>query len=172
MSFLDWLEDIPIVGELLIWGELVSPENYSDLRAEMFWTEVGDTWQDTRSYLLGIHSTVPVELDAEGKIIGGLWTDPHGFTSTNPNDFDIDHRVPFSQIVRENPEIFEHSRAEQLAVYNDRDNLQIVESHHNRYEKGSKTFLEHAKEFKSVQKGDEFLQASLEYIEKLKRKIG
>ncbi|MYE60591.1 MAG: hypothetical protein F4235_00550, partial [Candidatus Dadabacteria bacterium] len=72
--------------------------DYTAFREEMYWTEVGDTGQSTRDWLLEQHSQVPVEKDSSGKILSGNWVDPHtGFTSSDPADFDIDHRMPFNK---------------------------------------------------------------------------
>ena len=197
MYMSDWLEEIPVIGEFII---LLRPEDasedvpegapedasedaaelvtsataigdYGDLRETMCWIEVGDTGLDTRDYLLEKYSEVPVTRDATGNIISGQWTGPHGFTSTDPSNFDIDHRVPFSQVVEENPDIYNLSREEQLKIYNDPDNLQIVDSHHNQVEKGAETIQEHAPEFHSLEKREAFLNKGTEYLAKVKKQI-
>ena len=197
MSMSDWLEEIPVIGEFII---LLRPEDasedvpegapedasedatelvtsapaigdYGALRGTMCWIEVDDTGLDTRDYLLEGCSEVPVTRDATGNIISGQWTDPHGFTSTDPSNFDIDHRVPFKQVVEENPDIYNLSHEEQLKIYNDQDNLQIVESYHNRVEKGADPTQEHAKEFNSPEEREAFLKKGTEYLAKVKNQI-
>ena len=181
MSMMDWLEEIPFIGDFII---LLSPEDsaeltasstaigdYGALRETMCWTEVGDTGLDTRDYLLETSSEVRIMRDVTGNIISGQWTDPHGFTSTDPSNFDIDHHVPFSQVVKENPDFYNLSHEEQLKIYNDQDNLQIVESYHNRVEKGAETTQEHAKEFHSLEKREAFLNEGTEYLAKVKNQI-
>ena len=74
------------------------------------------------SYPLAERSLEPVARDESGRIISGLWRDAHtGFESRNPSDFDIDHRVPFKEIVDQFPQMYELSNAEQFAIYNDPD---------------------------------------------------
>ena len=106
--------------------------DYNAFRDEMYWTEIGNTGQDTREWLLGKFSLVPVEKDSFGKVLSGQWLDPHtGFTSSDPADFDIDHRMPFHEVMESYPEIYNLPREEQLAIYNDLDNLQVIHDDHN-----------------------------------------
>ena len=52
----------------------------------------------TRERLLAERSLEPVVRDESGRTIPALWRDAHtGFESSDPSDFDIDHRVPFQR---------------------------------------------------------------------------
>ena len=51
--------------------------------------------------------------------------------SFDAEDFDIDHRMPFSKIMESYPEIYKLLGDEQLAIYNDPNNLQVIYDDHN-----------------------------------------
>lgn len=145
--------------------------DYTAFREEMYWTEVGDTGQNTREWLLEQYSQVPVEKDSSGKILSGRWLDPHtGFTSSYPADFDIDHRMPFAEIVESYPEIYDLPREEQLAIYNDLDNLQVIHDDHN-IEKGAQSGEVHASYINDEEFRDRFLENYRNYKEALERKF-
>lgn len=153
-------------------GEL-SPSvlDYDAFRGEMYWTEVGDTGQNTREWLLEQSSLSPVEKDSSGKILSGKWIDPHtGFTSSDPADFDIDHRMPFSEVVKSYPEIHDLSPEGQLAIYNDLDNLQVIHDDHN-MEKGAQSGEEHAGYIRDEEFRGRFLEDYRNYKEALERRF-
>lgn len=131
--------------------------DYGEFRDGMYWTEVGDTGQDTREWLLEQSSSVPVEKDSSGQVVSGLWTDPHtGFTSSDPDDFDIDHRMPFHEVMSCYPEIYNLPSDEQLAIYNDLNNLQVIHDDHN-MDKGARPGHVHAKEISDEEFQKQFL---------------
>lgn len=176
------LLDDPSVGDIA--DEAPSPESrqlddglsssasdYAAFRKEMYWTEVGDTGQNTREWLLERYSQVPVEKDPSGKILNGKWVDPHtGFTSSDPADFDIDHRMPFSKIVESYPGIHDLPREEQLAIYNDLDNLQVLHGDHN-VEKGAQSGEVHVDYINDKEFRDSFMEDHKNYKKALKRKF-
>ncbi len=141
--------------------------DYQTLRDAMEWTEFGDTGQSTREYLLEKSSLEGVTKDKDGQIIRGFWQDQHtGFKSANPQDFDIDHRVPFSNIVETFPEIYDLPKEAQLEIYNDPDNLQVSHDQHNAA-KGAEMPADHAATIGDATTRDDFLTLSKNYIEKL-----
>lgn len=149
----------------------VIPFDYGAFRDQMYWTEVDDTGQSTREWLLEKSSLVPVEKDSSGQILSGQWCDPHtGFISSDPEDFDIDHRMPFSKIMESYPEIYELPRDEQLAIYNDPDNLQILHDDHN-MEKGAQSGEAHAMEITDEEFRERFLADYLSYKEVLRKRF-
>lgn len=198
MSLRDWLYEIPLIGGVIeavdIWSEEtgvaestpdMEPDSseeagvaestpdvdqyYKDLREKMDWTIVENTDLDTRNYLLEQTSEKTVKWDdLKKEVSSGYWTDLHGFSSSDPADFDIDHRVPFSGIVKEYyPEFRNLPEEEQLAIFNDQDNLQVLRDDHNR-EKGTESLEEYAPKICSEKERNKFLTAGLEYQEKLK----
>jgi len=173
----EFMFEIPVIGDILEFvddfGEpaaaVVGAEatnaaaegGYEALRESMAWTEVPGTGMDTRDHLLEISQSPE-----------GTWTDPHtGFTSTDPSDFHIDHRVPFSEIAARYPEIYNLPRDEQLAIYNDPDNLQVTHAEHN-LEKGSQTAAEHAGSFQDGEARDAFVEKVRAYIRKMDARFG
>lgn len=173
----EFLFEIPVVGDILEFvaefgapaAEIAGAEaarvtaegGYEALRESMDWTEVPGTGMDTRDHLLQISQSPE-----------GTWTDPHtGFTSANPGDFHIDHRVPFSEIAARYPEIYELPRDEQLAIYNDPDNLQVTHAEHN-LEKGSQTAAEHAGSFQDGEAREAFVEKAWAYIRKMDARFG
>ncbi len=138
------------------------------LREKMDWTIVENTDLDTRNYLLEQTSEKTVKWDdLKKEVSSGYWTYLHGFSSSDPDDFHIDHRVPFSWIVEEYPEFRNLPEEEQLAIFNDQDNLQVLRDDHNR-EKGTESLEEYAPKICSETERNKFLTAGLEYQEKLK----
>ena len=181
MAIADWLRDIPLVDDLVEFAELVTellPEtadpqggDYGELRESMYWT-VGEGGMTTREQLLAEHSLEPVVRDGDGRVISGLWTDSHtGFQSQDPSDFDIDHRVPFAEIVDQFPQVHQLSKDEQLAIYNDPGNLQVIHDVHNRA-KGMASPAEHAWEFVDEETRGEFLRKCGDYVLGLRRRFG
>ncbi len=141
MGIRELLSDVPIVGELLDVAEIAdgvaemaagaAAEGYAALREKMEWVEVADG-MDTRTAMLAEASEVPPVLGDDGEISAGLWTDPYtGFSSSDPGDFEIDHRVPFKAVSEAVPRFADLSLDEQLAHYNDPDNLQVLHDGHN-----------------------------------------
>lgn len=201
MGLWDFLRELPVIDDLVdFWeagsillddsdagklaGETPPPESgqlegelsssvldYTAFREEMYWTEVGDTGQNTREWLLEQSSQVPVEKNFSGKILSGQWVDPHtGFTSSDPADFDIDHRMPFSEIVESYPEIYDLPHEEQLAIYNDPDNLHVLHDDHN-IEKGAQSGEVHAGYINDEEFKNRFLEDYRNYKEALERKF-
>ena len=149
----------------------IVPFDYDAFRDKMYWTEVGDTGQSTREWLLEQSSLVPVEKDFSGQILSGQWRDPHtGFISSDPEDFDIDHRMAFSKIMESYPEIYELPHYEQLAIYNDLDNLQVIHDDHN-MEKGAQSGEAHAMEIADEKFRKQFLADYLSYKESLRKRF-
>lgn len=168
-----------ISGEaiLRVSGDLdaaVSPEvlpDYGSFRDSMYWTEVGDTGQTTREWLLEQSSSVPVEKDSSGRIISGQWSDPHtGFMSFNPEDFDIDHRMPFHEVMSSYPEIYSLPHEEQLTIYNDLNNLQVIHDDHN-IDKGAQSGDVHAEEIVDDKFRKQFLTDYHSYKESLGKRF-
>ena len=131
MTILNWLRELPIIDDVAdtidIFAEFFPEEDassiivgdYAELRDNMFWT-VGEDGLDTRERMLTDFALEPVVSDERGKILKGLWRDPlTGFESSDPSDFDIDHRIPFRVIADRFPDLYELPRDEQLAIYND-----------------------------------------------------
>ena len=166
------MDEVSSGGSEELVGELSSSvPDYSAFRDEMYWVEVGDTGQNTREWLLEQSSLVPVERDSSGSILSGKWIDPHtGFTSSDPSDFDIDHRMPFSEIVESYPEIHDLPQEEQLAIYNDLDNLQVIHDDHN-IKKGAQSGEEHAGYIDDEEFRGRFLEDYRNYKEALKRRF-
>lgn len=166
MSFSDWLSDVPVVGDLFEILALIQPaEVYAELREAMFWTEVGNTGLDTRQYMLAEQSLVPVVWNEAGsEVVSGKWEDINGYVSTDPEDFDIDHRVSFSQIVKEHPDFYALSKDEKLAVYNDLSNLQILHDDEN-ISKSNATPIDYAKSIADSEARDAFLEQARNYLE-------
>ena len=174
----DWIRELPIVDDLAdlidIISEFVPGEpsgsDYGELRDSMWWI-VGADGLDTRDQMLVEHSLEPVTKDDEGKIVSGFWRDAHtGFESRNPSDFDIDHRVPFREIVADFPIIQELSQDEQLAIYNDPENLQVVHDMHNR-EKEAESASVHARSFVDAEAGADFVRQCADYLANLRRRF-
>ena len=182
MAIADWLREIPLVDDFVEFAELVAellPDaadgvaggDYGELRDSMYWT-TGEEGMTTRERLLAEHSLEPVTCDADGRIVSGFWTDPHtGFQSRDPSDFDIDHRVPFAEIVDQFPQVHDLSKSEQLAIYNDPDNLQVLHDEHNRA-KGMASPREHAWEFANDAARGEFLRQCADYVLGLRKRFG
>jgi hypothetical protein len=136
VSWSEWLVELPIIGDFIDASEIAEVlifSSYADLREAMFWTEVGDTGLNTREYMLAEQSLAPVVWNEAGtEVVSGKWEDINGFISTDPEDFDIDHRVSFSEVVKQNPAFYDLPLVEQLEIYNDRENLQILHDVENR----------------------------------------
>lgn len=174
MAWSDWLSEVPFVGGAIDTIELVSSalgvvasassENYSEIRDSMIWSEVGNTGLDTRNFLLAEQSLVPVTWDATGReVVAGKWEDINGFASTDPEDFDIDHRVSFHQVVMDHPNFAELSQDEQLAIYNDRENLQILHDAEN-MKKSNASPMEYAQRIRDPEARAQFLADAKDYI--------
>ena len=175
MSFREYLAALPIVGDFFDAAELVegcvelataSTDGYAALRDSMMWTEVADG-VDTRAAMLTAASEAPVEYGTEGEIVAGQWTDPFtGFTSSNPADFDIDHRVPFKAIADSVPGFGDLPHDEQLAYFNDRDNLQVLHDEHNA-SKGDALPSEYAERIGDTRLRGDFTAACERYMDKV-----
>ena len=178
MALWDWLRELPFIDDVAdaldIVAELfpdaeASPAvgDYAELREGMFWT-VGEDGLDTRERLLTDLSLEPVSYDEQGNVSSGLWRDPHtGFESTDPSDFDVDHRVPFRVLADQFPQLYELPRDEQLAVYNDPENLQVIHDVHN-FEKGDDAPAEHALSFADPDGREEFLRKCKGFVGRLR----
>lgn len=182
MAIWDWLRELPIVddvadtldilAEFLPEGSVstVPASDYGELRDTMYWT-IGNDGVDTRQRLLVDSSLEPVLHDEDGRVARGLWRDPHtGFESRDPSDFDVDHRVPFREIVNQLPQLYELPREEQLEIYNDAENLQVVHDQHN-FEKGDATPEQHARTFADPEARREFLRKCADYLGRLNDRI-
>lgn len=183
MAIADWLREMPFVDDVVELAEIVAElipitstegidaGDYSGLRDGMYWT-VGEDGMTTRERLLTERSLEPVNRDESGRIVSGLWRDAHtGFESRDPSDFDIDHRVPFREIVDQFPDMYGLSKEEQLAIYNDPDNLQVTHDEHNRA-KGDASPTEHAWEFADATDRGEFLRKCGDYLVGLRKRFG
>lgn len=177
MAIWDWLRELPIIDDVAdvidVFAEIL-PEagsaaaagDYDELRESMYWT-TGEDGVDTRQFLLIDSSLEPVSYDEDGQVASGLWRDPlTGFESSDPADFHIDHRVPFREIADQFPQLYELPREEQLAIYNDGENLQVVHDEHNR-EKGDNSPEQHAQEFADANARGEFLRKCADYVGRL-----
>ncbi|MBL6783901.1 MAG: hypothetical protein ISQ24_02490 [PS1 clade bacterium] len=164
------MSDLPIIGDFFDAAEIAESvifSSYSELRDAMVWTEVGNTGLDTRDYMLAEQSLVPVVWNEAGtEVVSGKWEDINGFVSTDPEDFDIDHRVSFSEIVRQNPSFYDLSLAEQLEIYNDRENLQILHDVENR-EKSDMAAADYAQRILNPEGRAEFIADARNYWEGL-----
>ena len=178
MAIWEWLRELPIIDDAADAFDILAeflPEagygdvpvgDYAELRESMHWT-IGEDGVDTRQRLLIDSSLDPVSYDEDGQVANGLWRDPlTGFESSNPSDFDIDHRVPFREIADQFPQLYELPREEQLAIYNDSENLQVIHDEHN-LEKGDDTSEQHAQEFGDADAGREFLSKCADYLGRL-----
>jgi len=173
LSLSDWLSDIPIIGD--VWEvsaeafAALLADSYSELRENMSWVEVDSTGLDTRNHLLAETSLDPVQLNkSETEIISGKWEDITGFVSTDPQDFDIDHRVPFRKVVEMHTDFDKLEREEQLAIYNDRDNLQVLRDRENLI-KSDMSHFDYAHRIKDPEVREKFLASAESYIEKIQR---
>lgn len=178
MAIWEWLRELPIIDDVAdvydvfaeflpeaVSGELPAGD-YGELRESMFWT-IGEDGIDTRQQLLTDTSLEPVSYGENGRIASGLWRDPHtGFESRDPSDFDIDHRVPFREIADQFPQLYELPREEQLAIFNDAENLQVVHDEYN-LEKGDDAPKLHAQEFEDADVRREFLRKCADYVGRL-----
>ncbi len=162
---MDWLSEIPVIGEALeLFSLIPSSDTYSDLKDRMFWTEVEGSGLDTRSHLLAEKSIVPVQWDETGtKVISGQWQDINGFQSSDPGDFDIDHRVSFRQIAEELPDFYALPETEQLKIFNDLQNLQILHDKENILKSNSPP-MEYASSIKNPAFKEEFISNAREYL--------
>ncbi len=179
MTLMELLRELPLFDDLADFADLAeairewvvpgpTTSDYEALRDKMRWTDVGDTGQSTREYLLAKFSESLVAKDEEGHVTTGFWRDFHtNATSVDPKDWDIDHRVPFSKIVELFPSIYDLPREEQLAIYNDMENLQVSHDQHNAA-KGAQSPADHAATFDDEAARRKFLGQCLAYIEKLK----
>lgn len=174
MAWTDWLVEIPIIGDLFDASEAVGGLalfNYSDLRDAMEWTEVGNTGLDTRNYMLAEQSLAPVTWNEAGnEVVSGKWEDINGYISTDPEDFDIDHRVAFSQIVKQCPAIYDLPFEQQLEIFNDRDNLQILHDVENR-EKSNIAAVDYATRILDAVAREQFVADASNYWASLKDKF-
>ena len=182
MAIWEWLRELPIIDDVAdafdIFAEFL-PEadsgavpggDYAELRESMYWT-IGEDGIDTRQQLLIDFSLEPVSYDGNGQVASGLWRDPHmGFESSDPSDFDIDHRVPFREIADQFPQLYESPREEQLAIYNDAENLQVIHDEHN-LEKGDDTPEQHAQEFANADAREKFLRKCTDYVGRLNERF-
>ena len=182
MAIWDWLREMPIIDDVAdaldVFAELlpdveagtVPVGDYAELREGMFWT-VGEDGLDTRERMLTDLSLEPVAYDEQGKVLSGLWRDPHtGFESSDTSDFDIDHRVPFRVIADQFPQLYDLPRDGQLAIYNDPENLQVIHDVHN-LEKRADTPAEHAWEFADADARGEFLRRCADYVGRLQERL-
>lgn len=149
-----------------LWEWLVGgAASYAEIRESLEWTT--EAGASTRDMILESASEVPVERDASGAIVAGQWTDPYtGFESTDPGDFDIDHRVPFRSVVEGIPNFADLPLEEQQAHFNDRDNLQVLHDAHNS-SKGDATPVEYAERIASPELRQQFEQACERYMAKI-----
>ena len=183
MAIWDWLKEIPIIDDLADALDMFTeflPEadsvavpvgDYAELRESMYWT-IGENGVDTRQQLLIDFSLEQVSLGDNGHVAVGLWRDPHtGFESNDPSDFDIDHRVPFREIADQFPQLYELPKDEQLAIYNDVENLCVVHDVHN-LEKGDDLPAKHALEITDVDARREFLRKCADYLGLLRERLG
>ena len=116
-------------------------------------------------------SLEPVTYDEQGGVSSGLWRDPHtGFESSDPSDFDVDHRVPFRVVADQFPQLYELPRDEQLAVYNDPENLQVIHDVHN-LQKGYDVPAEHALAFADADAQGEFLRKCADHMGRLRARF-
>ena len=178
MAIWEWVRELPIIDDVAdaveIFGELL-PESgagdvpvgaYDQLRESMYWT-TGEDGFDTRQHLLINSSLEPVSFGQNGQVASGLWRDPlSGFESKDPSDFDIDHRVPFGVIADQFPQLYDLPTEEQLAIYNDGENLQVVHDQYN-LEKGDDTPEQHAERFEDADVRQEFLRKCADYVGRL-----
>ena len=182
MAIWEWLRELPVIDDVAdvfdVFAEFlpeaesvaVPVSDYAELRERMYWT-IGEGGVDTRQQLLIESSSEPVSYGENGHVASGLWRDPHtGFESNDPSDFDIDHRVPFREIADQFPQLYELPRAEQLAIYNDVENLQVVHDVHN-LEKGDDPPAQHALEFADVDVRREFLRKCADYVGRLQERF-
>ena len=145
--------------------------DYNAFRDEMYWTDVVATGQNTREWLLEKSSLIPVEKDSFGKVLSGQWIDPHtDFTSSDPADFDIDHRMPFREVMESYPEIYDLPREEQLTIYSDLDNLQVIHDDHN-IDKGAQSGEVHASKITNKEFREQFLADYQAYKKSLEQKF-
>ncbi len=136
----------------------------------MYWT-IGEDGVDTRHQWLIDSSLEPVSYGENGQVESGLWRDSHtGFESSNPADFDIDHRMPFREIADQFPRLYELPKEEQLAIYNDVENLQIIHDVHN-LEKGDDRPAQHALKLAGVDMKREFLKKCANYVGQLQQRF-
>ncbi len=182
MAIWEWLRELPIIDDVAdafdIFAEFL-PEadsgavpvgDYAELRESMYWT-IGEDGIDTRQQLLIDFSLEPVSYDENRQVASGLWRDPHtGFESSDPSDFDIDHRVPFREIADQFPQLYELPKEEQLAIYNDAENLQVIHDEHN-LKKGDDTPERHAQEFANADARGKFLRKCADYVGRLNERF-
>lgn len=172
MSWQDWLSELPVVGDVVDVLELLglttaTTLDYESIRDAMYWTTDGATGLDTRNAMLASASICPVTFDDNGDVVEGLWTDPvTGYTSTNPADFDVDHRVPFSHVAAKHPGFGDMSDGERLAVFNDKDNLEVLHDAHNT-SKGDALPDEYASRIADEEERLRFLESARSYAEKI-----
>ena len=181
MTVWEWLRELPIIDDMVevsdIFAEFlpdagstVPTGGYAELREDMYWT-AGVDGVDTRQQLLIDFSLEPVSYGENGQVASGLWRDPlTGFESSDPSDFDIDHRVPFLVIADQFPQLYELPREEQLAVYNDTENLQVIHDERN-LEKGDDTPEQYALEFADTEARREFLRKCADYVGRLNERF-
>ena len=182
MAIWEWLRELPVIDDVAdafdVFAEFlpeagfvaVSVGDYSELRESMYWT-IGEDGVDTRQQLLIDSSLEPVSYGENGNVASGFWRDPHtGFESNDPSDFDIDHRVPFREIAEQYPQVYGLPKDEQLVIYNDIENLQVVHDVHN-LEKGDDLPARHALEFADVDARREFLRKCADYVGRLQERF-
>jgi len=172
---MDWMSDLPIIGDFLDIGKVigigaamvVDTADYEVIRGAMHWTAAEGAASDTRSAMLAAASQTQVSFDDAGNVLSGQWTDPvTGYTSTNPADFDIDHRVPFSHVADTMPGFADMSVEEQLAAFNDKDNLQVLHDAHNA-SKGDALPAEYATRIDDSVARNRFLDRAQAYADKV-----
>lgn len=173
MSWQDWLSDVPVIGDVVDVLELldvtaaVAAVDYESIRDAMYWTTDSATGLDTRNAMLSSASIAPVTFDDQGAVTSGLWTDPvTGYTSSDPSDFDVDHRVPFSHVASVLPGFADMSDEERLAVFNDKDNLEVLHDAHNA-SKGDTLPDEYALEIDDGETRRRFIESARSYAEKM-----
>lgn len=183
MAIWEWLRELPIIDDMAdaveIFAEFL-PEagsgdvlvrDYAELRESMHWT-IGENGFDTRQHLLIDSSLEPVSFDQDGRVTSGLWRDPlTGFESNDPSEFDIDHRVPFRAIADQFPQLYDLPREEQLAIYNDGENLQVIHDEHN-LDKGADTPELYARALEDADTRQEFLKRCADYVGRLAERFG
>ena len=156
---------------LLTFFELLGPTTatalgYESIRDAMYWTTDSATGLDTRNAMLASALACPVIFGDNGDVVEGLWTDPvTGYTSTNPADFAIGHRVPFSHVAAMHPGFSDMSDAERLAVYNDKNNLEVLHDAHSA-SKGDALPEEYALRIVDNEERLRFLESTRGYAEK------
>lgn len=118
----------------------ITAESYDQFR-EIGWSDADGNGLDTRQEMLIESSNIDASVGANGNI-HGEWTDPYtGETTTDSSKVELDHIIPVQQLVAEHPGILQLPMEEQIAIYNDPANLQVVHESTNT-SKGATSFGE------------------------------